>query len=197
MGPRARFRRIDLGYPEGAEEFASWIEPAGRIDYLVNDIAFDDRVPFERVDADVCDRFWRVNLRSYILVARACLDLLRAGRGKSIVNLGTTNGLLGLEPFVAYNAAKSGIVGFTRSLARELGREGIRVNTVSPGWIMTEKQLRLHVTEEDRAGLLRDQALKFLLEPRHVAPVVLFLLGSASAGITGQEIVVDGGKYMG
>ena len=91
---------------------------------------------------------------------------------------------------------RSGIVGFTRSLARELGHEGIRANMVSPGWIMTEKQLRLHVTEDDKAGLLRDQALKFLLEPRHVSPAVLFLLSSASSAITGQELVVDGGKFM-
>jgi len=197
MGPRAHFLQADLGLPEGVQSFASWVAgSAGRVDYLVNNVAFDDRVAFSDITAEVCDRFWRVNLRSHILVTRALLDLLRAGEGKSIVNLGTTNYLLGLEPFVAYNAAKSGIVGFTRSLARELGREGIRVNMVSPGWIMTEKQLRLHVTEDDKAGLLRDQALKFLLEPRHVSPAVLFLLGSASAAITGQELVVDGGKFM-
>ena len=197
MGPRAHFLQVDLGLPDGIQSLASWVgKAAGRVDYLVNNVAFDDRVPFSELDAEICDRFWRVNLRSYLLVTRAFLDLLRAGQGKSIVNLGTTNYMLGLEPFVGYNAAKSGIVGFTRSLARELGHDGIRVNMVTPGWIMTEKQLRVHVTEEDKAALLRDQALKFLLEPRHVTPAVLFFLGSASSGITGQEMVVDGGKVM-
>ena len=58
------------------------------------------------------------------------------------------------------------------------------------------EQLRVHVTEDDKAGLLRDQALRFLLEPRHISPVVLFLLGPDAAAVTGQEIVVDGGKFM-
>jgi NAD(P)-dependent dehydrogenase (short-subunit alcohol dehydrogenase family) len=85
---------------------------------------------------------------------------------------------------------------FTRSLARELGPEGIRANMVSPGWIMTEKQLREHVSEQDKRDLLRDQCLKFLLEAPHVTPTVLFLLSSAACAVTGQNLVVDGGKYM-
>jgi NAD(P)-dependent dehydrogenase (short-subunit alcohol dehydrogenase family) len=104
--------------------------------------------------------------------------------------------MLGLEPFTLYNASKSGLVGFTRSLARELGPLGIRVNAVSPGWIMTEKQLREHVTEGDRRELLAAQSLKHLLTEAHVTPATLFLLSRSAAGITGQNLVVDGGKVM-
>lgn len=197
LGSRAHFHRADVAEPEEIAAFAERVRAnAGRVDYLVNNVAVDDRIPFEDVSPEECDRLWRVNLRSYLLTTRAFLDLLRAGEGKSVVNLGTTNFLLGFEAMAVYNATKSGIVGMTRSLARELGRDGIRVNVVSPGWIMTDKQLRLYVDEEAKEGLLRDQALKFLLYPEHVTPAVLFFLSSASAAITGQHLVVDGGKVL-
>jgi NAD(P)-dependent dehydrogenase (short-subunit alcohol dehydrogenase family) len=197
LGPRAHYVAADVADPESIQGFAQTVAGAtASVDYLVNNVAVDDRLAVDDLDAAACDRMWAVNLRSYLLVTRAFLGLLRAGAGKSIVNVCTTNYMLGLEPFTLYNATKSGIVGFTRSLARELGPEGIRANTVSPGWVMTEKQLREHVTEQDQADLLEAQALKFLLEPRHVTPAVLFLLGPASGAITGQNLVVDCGKFM-
>lgn len=197
LGSKAHYFQADLACPEQITAFASHVgEKTGRVDYLVNNVAIDDRITFADVTDQACDVMWQTNLRSYLLMARACLDLLRAGQGKSVVNIGTTNYMLGLEPFTIYNATKSGILGFTRSLARELGPEGIRVNMVSPGWIMTEKQLREHVTEADKEALLRDQALKFLLYPEHVTPAVLFLLGSGASAITGQNLVVDAGKFM-
>lgn len=197
LGTRAHFFAADLGRPEQVQAFADHVRQAeGRVDYLVNNVAIDDRIGFDEVGLEACERMWQVNLRSHLLTTHACLDLLRLGEGKSIVNIGTTNWMLGLEPFTLYNATKSGLIGFTRSLARELGRENIRANMVSPGWIMTDKQIREHVSEQDKADLLRDQSLKFLLEPQHVTPTVLFLLSSAAGAITGQNLVVDGGKLM-
>ena len=186
-----------MSCPRLIDEFAAAIgAAAGRVDYLVNNVAVDARVAFADVSPEVADRMWQVNLRSYLLTTRAFLELLRAGQGRSVVNIGTTNYMLGLEPFTLYDATKAGILGFTRALARELGHEGIRVNMVSPGWVMTPRQLEVHVGQQDQRDLLRDQALKFLLEARHVSPAVLFLLSSAAAAITGQNLVVDGGKYM-
>jgi D-xylose 1-dehydrogenase len=197
LGPHAHFIQADLADPEQITDLAGAVRAAaGRVDYLVNNVAIDDRIELDELTAEVCDRMWQVNLRSYLLTTKAFVDLLRAGEGKSLVNLCTTNYMLGLDPFTLYNATKSGIIGFTRSLARELGPEGIRANTVSPGWIMTEKQLHEHVTEPDKADLLQAQALKFLLLPEHVTPAVLFLLSSAAAAITGQNLVVDAGKFM-
>jgi NAD(P)-dependent dehydrogenase (short-subunit alcohol dehydrogenase family) len=197
LGPRAHFFHSDLTVPEQILAFAGHVQQtAGKVDFLVNNAANDDRIAFVDVSAPECDRMWALNLRAYLLVARAFLDMLRAGGGKSIVNLGTTNYMFGLEPFTIYNATKSGIVGFTRSLARELGHDGIRANMISPGWIMTEKQLRKYVTEGDKEMLLREQSLKFLLEPHCIAPPVMFLLSSAAGAITGQNLVVDGGRYM-
>ena len=197
MGPKAHFYRADVAYGGQITAFiASVANEAGRVDYLINNVAVDDRIDFADLTEEACDQMWRVNLRACLLVTRACLELLRAGEGKSVVNIGTTNYMLGLEPFTLYNATKSGVLGFTRSLAREMGKEGIRANMVSPGWIMTEKQLREHVTEQDKQQLLADQSLKFLLKSEHVTPAVLFLLSSAAAAITGQNLVVDAGKHM-
>jgi NAD(P)-dependent dehydrogenase (short-subunit alcohol dehydrogenase family) len=197
LGSLAHFVQADLSVPDQIAALARHVGNAEtKIDYLINNVAVDDRLPFDSLTLDACDRMWQTNTRSYLLTTHAFIGLLRAGSGKSIVNIGTTNYMLGLTHFTLYNATKSAILGYTRSLARELGPEGIRANMVSPGWIMTEKQLREHVTEQDKADLIRDQCLKFLLTPEHVTPLVLFLLGSDSRGITGQNIVVDGGKVV-
>ena len=197
LGALAHYFQVDLASPEQIGAFATHVRKAGdHVDYLVNNAANDDRITFRDLTVEACDRMWALNLRSFLLVTQAFLDLLRAGGGKSVVNIGTTNYMFGFEPFTLYNATKSGILGFTRSLARELGHHGIRVNMLSPGWIMTEKQLRKYVTEDDKKALLRDQALPFLLEPQHVSPSLLFLLSSASCAITGQNLVVDAGKFM-
>ena len=196
-GARARFVRCDLADADQTRAFVRTAgEHRGSIDYVVNNAAIDPPVPFDASDVDLFDRVVSVNLRSFFVVARAAVDYLRKGTGKAVVNIGTTNYMLGLAEYTAYNSVKSGIVGFTRSLARDLGTDGIRVNMVSPGWIMTERQLAQKVTEEDKRELLRDQALKYLLDESHVTPVTLFLLSRAAAGITGQNIVVDAGKVM-
>lgn len=197
LGPRAHFIQADLSDPAAARAFVKQAAAFnGRIDHLVNNAAIDPRIEFERATVKDFDRLIATNLRPYFIVTQAALPALRRGTGRSIVNVATTNYLLGLAPFSLYNAGKSGIIGFTRSLARELGPEGIRVNTVSPGWIMTEKQLREHATARDRRELLEAQALKFLLTEEHVTPLTLFLLSQSAGGITGQNLVVDGGKFM-
>jgi NAD(P)-dependent dehydrogenase (short-subunit alcohol dehydrogenase family) len=93
----------------------------------------------------------------------------------------------------AYVATKAGIIGLTRSLARELGPRGIRVNTVSPGWVMTERQLREHVTPATKKLIRKSQCVPELLQPEEIAQVILFLASQASAAITGQEILADRG----
>jgi NAD(P)-dependent dehydrogenase (short-subunit alcohol dehydrogenase family) len=197
LGVHAHYFQTDLTVPEEICAFAAHVgERAGKVDYLVNNAANDDRIAFREVTVQACDRMWALNLRPYLLVTRAFLDMLLAGKGKSVINIGTTNYMSGFEPFTVYNATKSGILGLTRSLARELGHAGIRVNMLSPGWIMTDKQLHKYVTEDDKKALLRDQSLGFLVEPKHVSPPLMFLLSSASCAITGQNLVVDAGKYM-
>ena len=93
----------------------------------------------------------------------------------------------------AYVATKAGIQGFTRSLARELGPQRVRVNTISPGWIMTERQLEEHVTPSVKRMLRKEQCVPDLIQPEEVADVALFLASTASRAMTGQEILVDRG----
>jgi len=93
----------------------------------------------------------------------------------------------------AYVATKGGMLGFTRSLARELGPKRIRVNAVSPGWIMTERQLRQYVTLAVKRLIKRSQCIPDPIQPSETADVVLFLASNASSSITGQEILADRG----
>jgi NAD(P)-dependent dehydrogenase (short-subunit alcohol dehydrogenase family) len=196
-GRSAHFVSCDLADAGATRAF---IAQAGRlrghIDYLVNNAAIDPVVPFEESSLEDFDRILATNLRSYFVAAQAALPYLKAGRGKAIVNLGTTNWMIGQHHYTMYAAAKSGIIGFTRSLAHDAGVHGIRANVVSPGWIMTERQLAEKVSARDKQQLLRDTAIGQLLEEKHVTPATLFLLSAAAAGISGQNLVVDGGKYM-
>ncbi|MCK4275155.1 MAG: SDR family oxidoreductase [Phycisphaerae bacterium] len=194
---KAHFIRCDLQDPDATRAFIAQAgDFAGRIDYLVNNAAIDPRIELTEATTEDFDKLIAINLRPLFVTSQAAQAYLEAGEGKAVVNISTTNWMLGLAPFALYNAAKSGIIGFSRSLAREWGPLGIRVNCVCPGWIMTPKQLAEHVTEADKEKLLADQCLKFLLSQQHVTPATLFLLSNASAGITGQNIVVDGGKVM-
>ena len=197
LGRRAHFVPVDLSDNAAARAFVNRAAAfKGRIDYLVNNAAIDPRIEFERATAEDFDRLIAVNLRPFFVVAQEALPALLRGEGRAIVNVATTNFLLGLAPFALYNASKAGVVGFTRSLARELGPRGVRVNTLSPGWIMTKRQVREHASARDRAELVKAQALKFLLTEEQVTPVTLFLLSRCSGGMTGQNLVVDGGKFM-
>ena len=191
-------RICDITDPDACAVFVREVmEHEKKIDFLVNNAAYDGRVELQDADSDMFDRFVAVNLKAAVTMTRLAEEGLAKGQGKAVVNLGTTNWMLGLQPFTLYSAAKSGLVGFTRACARELGKKyGIRVNMVSPGWVMTEKQLKLYVTEQDKQDLLRDQSLEFLLQEEHITQPVLFMLSRASSAITGQNLVVDGGKLM-
>ena len=193
----AHYTKCDLTSPQEIQDWIGGvIAKEGCIDYLVNNVAYDGRTPFEEVTSDAFDKFVSINLRAALLVSHAALPGLRKGTGKAIVSMGTTNWMVSLAPFTLYSSAKSGLIGFTRALAREFGPERIRANMVSPGWVMTKKQLELYVTDADKEWLLHDQAIPFLLEEKHIVPPVLFLLSDGASAITGQNLVVDCGKYM-
>jgi len=197
LGRRAHFIQTDLSDPEAARLFVQQAAAfRGKIDYLVNNATIDPRIEFKGATVQDFDRLMAINLRPSFVISQTALPALLAGTGRAIVNIITTNYLCGDVPFTLYNASKSGILGFTRSLARELGSQGIRVSAVSPGWIMTERQMSEHASAHDRRKLVAAQSLKFPLTEEHVTPLTLFLLSHSSGGITGQNVVVDGGLVM-
>ncbi|MBT3375810.1 MAG: SDR family oxidoreductase [Lentisphaerae bacterium] len=197
LGPLAHFVVCDLA---DADACRGLVETAGalhgKLDYLVNNAGIDPEAPFADISLDTLDRILAIDIRAYFAVTQAAIPYLENGVGKAIVNIGTTNCMHGWEGATAYNAAKGGIIGFSRSLAREAGPSGIRVNVVSPGWIMTERQLADKVSPAAMADLVEKQSLKTLLTEQHITPATLFLLSQAAAGISGQNIVVDGGFYL-
>ena len=164
-----------------------------RIDVLVNNAGNDVRHAFEDVTPAMWDELIAVNLKQQFFMTQAVTPSMRStGRG-SIVNMSSISWVIPSTGLPVYVAAKAAIVGMTRTLAHELGPDGIRVNCVMPGAVQTEKQKRLWLTEEYTAEVLGRQALKRLIVPEEVARVVLFLAADDSSAVTNQSYVVDGG----
>jgi NAD(P)-dependent dehydrogenase (short-subunit alcohol dehydrogenase family) len=190
---RAVFTRVDL---TREAQIVRWIRQVTKgdrpIHVLVNNAARDPRMALERMSAKDWDDLFATNLRAYFLMAREVAPQMPKNIG-SIINFSSITFHLGPTEMTAYVATKGGALAFTRSLARELGPRGIRVNTVSPGWIMTERQLKQFVTPAVKRQIRRSQCIPELLQPEDVSEVVLFLASEASRAITGQELLVDRG----
>jgi NAD(P)-dependent dehydrogenase (short-subunit alcohol dehydrogenase family) len=172
-----------------AEVLAAW----GTVDVLVNNAANDHRHSIEEVTEEYWDRSIAVNLRPQFFMIQAVLPAMRrAGRG-SIINMSSISWMIPSTGLALYTTAKAAIVGLTRTMAHELGADGIRVNAVLPGAIATEKQKELWYTPEYKAEIMASQALKRDILPEDVARLVLFLAADDSSAITNQSYVVDGG----
>ncbi len=165
----------------------------GPITVLVNNAARDDRHAWDEVTPDYWDERLATNLRHQFFAAQAVAPDMIAAGGGAIVNMGSISWMIGQGGMAAYTAAKSAVVGLTRSLARDLGPHGIRANVVAPGWIMTERQKALWLTPDGERELIERQCLKRKLVPEDVARVVVFLASSEAAACTNQTYVVDGG----
>ena len=168
-------------------------EELGPITVLVNNAANDTRHKVADVDLELWDNAMAVNLRHHFFAAQAVAPMMReAGRG-SIINLGSISAHIDLTDLPGYITAKAGIEGLTRTLARELGPDGIRVNCIIPGWIMTERQLTHWVTPEAEESIERNQCLPHKLYPEDVGRMMLWLAADDSRSCTAQLWVVDGG----
>lgn len=169
-------------------------EENGPIGVLINNAAQDTRHTLSELSVDEWDDSLAINLRPHFFTAQAVADSMRKKGSGAIVNLTSNSALLGLSGYPAYVAAKAGIMGLTKALATEVGPDNIRVNCLAPGWVMTERQKELWVTQEAIDECLDQQSLKHLIQPADVASTVLFLASSMSSMITGQMLVVDGGR---
>ena len=165
----------------------------GPITVLVNNAARDDRHPFDTVTPEYWDERFAANLRHQFFAAQAAYPMMKEAGGGSIINMGSTSWMVGQGGMPAYTAAKSGVLGLTRSLARDWGADNIRVNSLAPGWIMTERQKNLWLTPAGEQELMARQCLKRQLVPDDIARVVLFLASDDSGAMTNQSYIVDGG----
>ncbi len=192
LGGGAIFHTVDL---LEETQITRWIKAvtrqSGTISVLVNNAAADPRMPLGETSAADWDRLFARNLRAYFLTCRTVVSHMPPGG--AIVNFSSITVHTGPSNMTAYVATKAGIQGLTRSLARELGPRRIRVNTLSPGWVMTERQLRQFVTPAIKRLIRKSQCVPDLIQPEEIAEVALFLASDASRAVTGQEILADRG----
>lgn len=165
----------------------------GPIYTLVNNAASDDRHRWQDVDVAYWDERMSLNLRPMFFAAQVAAEQMIKAGGGSIINFGSVSVQMALGGLPLYVTAKAAIHGLTRSLARDLGEHNIRVNTLVPGAVMTERQLEKWISPKDEAAIQQRQCLKMRLEPQHIAPIALFLASVESQAITAQELAVDAG----
>ncbi len=163
------------------------------IDVLVNNAGNDKRHNIEEVTPDFWDWCIQTNLKHQFFMAQAVLPGMRKAQRGAIINLSSIAWMIPSTGVPVYVTAKAAIVGLTRTLAHEVGGDGIRVNCVLPGAIFTERQRRLWLTDDYKKEILNRQALKTEIQPADVAKLVLFLASDESLAITSQSFVIDAG----
>ncbi|HEY7365238.1 MAG TPA: 3-oxoacyl-ACP reductase family protein [Methylomirabilota bacterium] len=170
----------------------------GRIDVLVNNAAVYGtlkRRPFMEIPVEEWDRVMAVNLKGLFLCARAVFPAMKAqGKGK-IINIASSTFFKGVPHYIHYTTSKGGVVGFTRSLARELGEFGIRVNAISPGFTLSGENEK-NISEERKQENVRMRMLKRAEVPEDIVGTLIFLASDDSDFVTGQTILVDGGSSV-
>jgi NAD(P)-dependent dehydrogenase (short-subunit alcohol dehydrogenase family) len=193
LGGGLRYEKVDLtDIPAAQALIVRLIGEGGGFDVLVNNAANDDRHAMDEVTPAYWDERMNVNLRHLFFCAQAVVPAMREKGGGAIVNLGSISWHLGMPDMALYQTAKAAIEGLTRSLARELGPDNIRVTCVVPGNVRTPRQLRWY-TPEGEAEIVDAQCLNGRLVPEDVAALVLFLASDDARLITGHNYFIDAG----
>jgi NAD(P)-dependent dehydrogenase (short-subunit alcohol dehydrogenase family) len=194
-GREALFLHADLRDPGALREAADMAgHQNGPVGVLVNNAALDTRHAIEDVTPEFWDENQAINLRHQFFTVQAVTPGMKAvGRG-AIVNFTSTAFMINGGGFPSYTAAKGGVVGLTKGLAGALGPFGIRVNAIAPGWVLTERQRALWVTEEALKAHIDRQCLKIEIQPEDMVGPCLFLASEASRAMTAQTLIVDAGS---
>ena len=185
----AKFVHLDLMEISAVKEA---VVEHGPFDVLVNNAANDDRHKLDAVTEEYWDDRMDVNLKHLFFCTQAAIPGMRERGGGSIINMGSISWHLALPELALYQTAKAAIEGLTRSLARDLGRDNIRVNCVVPGNVRTERQLKWY-TPEGEQEILNSQCLSGRLMPDDIASLILFLASDDAKLMTGHEYFIDAG----
>jgi D-xylose 1-dehydrogenase len=193
--PAPLFAKCDVrdvaAYQGAIADMASRLGP---ITVLVNNAARDDRHAIEDVTPAFWDERIAVNLRHQYFAIQSVVPGMKEAGGGSIVNFSSVSYHAMTPKLSVYQAAKAAVIGMTRGLARDFGPDKIRLNSITPGWIMTQRQIDLWLTPEAEAGLMQAQCLKEKLYPPGIARMVLWLAADDSRLVTAQNFIVDGGR---
>jgi NAD(P)-dependent dehydrogenase (short-subunit alcohol dehydrogenase family) len=196
--PDALAVQVDVGERTSVDEMVDAVTSRfGGVDVLVNNAALYaglHRAPFHELDEDEWDRVMRVNLKGAWLCASACLPSMRERGGGSIVNIASATVFSGSPEWAHYVASKGGLIALTRVMARELGDDGIRVNAIAPGFVLTDASREM-IEDAETYGVARG-AIKRSIQPEDIVGTAVFLASPASEFITGQTIIVDGGRQF-
>lgn len=176
------------------EAIASAQETLGSIEVLVNNAANDDRHTWQDMTPEYWDDRLNTNLRHFFFAIQAVAPAMIERNEGSIVNIGSSSYMMKEDFFPGYAVAKSGVEGITRTMAKTFGPHGIRVNTVLPGWVATERQLLKWWSPEGEAQTLEDQSIKRRIYAKEFVQMVLFLAADDGAACTAQQFIVDGGR---
>lgn len=194
QGLAAHFQRVDLtDIPALRAGVTEARKAHGAINILINNAAHDERHKTEEVTPEYWDDRIAVNLKHQFFASQAVLPDMKAANAGAIINFGSVSWIAGQGGMAAYTASKSGVIGLTRSLARDYGPYNIRVNAIAPGWIMTERQLEKWMTPAGETELQQRQCLKRRLVPDEVAKFTVFLASDEASACTAQHYIVDGG----
>jgi NAD(P)-dependent dehydrogenase (short-subunit alcohol dehydrogenase family) len=193
-GGRVQAEAVDLGDTEALRAAVGRVRDGlGPITVLVNNAGHDERHATLEVTPEYFDGRIATNLKHQFFASQAVLPDMQAAGGGSIICMGSISWMAGFGGMAVYTASKSAVLGLVKSLARDFGPDGVRVNSIAPGWIMTERQLSLWLTPEADAMRAERQCLKRRLVPEDIARVALFLSSEEASAVTGQSYVVDGG----
>jgi NAD(P)-dependent dehydrogenase (short-subunit alcohol dehydrogenase family) len=193
-GGTVRFTRCDITDIEAYRRaIAGFADAHGPALALVNNAANDQRHQWHEVTPEYWDDRMAVNLKHAFFAAQAVASGMAAAGKGSIINLGSISWMIMNPGIPVYETAKAAAHGLSRALARELGKSGIRVNTLVPGWVMTERQLSKWVGEAELALIEANQAMAGRCYPGDIARMALFLAADDSKMISAQDFIVDGG----
>lgn len=196
-GTRPLFIQGDITDTAALNDSMAQAESAhGPITTLINNAANDKRHLTEDADEEFWDWMIAVNLKAYFFACQAVIPQMRKAGFGSIINFSSISYMMGNAGYPIYTTANSGINGMSRSLAREFGPEKIRVNALAPGWVLTQKQIDMWVTEDGLKAHVDRQCLKETLAPDDIIGGCLYLASDLSKMMTGQAMVIDGGVVV-